>query len=162
MIYTIGYSNRPLPEFTRELARRSITQLVDVRSRPWSRNPSYNRKAIERWSEQAGIHYRFEGATLGGDENEDRELSAIAKSVSRLAEVSTNENVAIMCAEGDPARCHRTWDVSVWLLRWHEIDPVSILRDGSEEKATQSLLRVSKRDMPERASQYLSGQRSMF
>lgn len=162
MIYTIGYSNRPLPEFTAELEKRTITRLVDVRSRPWSRNPSYNRKALERWSEQAGVYYRFSGEELGGDPAEDRELSVVAKSISQLADASTKENVAIMCAEGDPAQCHRTWDVSVWLLSWHDIDPVSILRDGNEERATQSLLRVSKRNLPEHASHYLRGQRSMF
>jgi len=161
MIWTIGYSNRTLTEFTRELERRSITRLIDVRSRPWSRNPNFSRKAIETWSDRIGIHYAYEGETLGGDQGEDRELSVVAKAVSGIAEAGSKENVAIMCAEGDPARCHRTWDVSVWLLRWHEIDPTSILRDGTEERATQSLLRVSKRDFAH-ASQYLSGQRSMF
>lgn len=162
MIYSVGYSNRTLPEFTRELEKRSITQLVDVRSRPWSRNPSYNRKAIERWSEGMGVHYRFEGGILGGDLSDTRDLTLLAKTISRIADAGAKENLAIMCAEGDPAKCHRTWDVSVWLLGWHEIDPISILRDGTEERATQSLLRVSKRDMPAHASRYLSGQRSMF
>lgn len=162
MIYTIGYSNRALSEFTRELARRSITRLVDVRSRPWSRNPSFSRKTIEAWSGRIGIHYAYEGETLGGDKSDERELSELAKAVSGIADAGSKENVAIMCAEGDPARCHRTWDVAVWLLKWHEIDPISILRDGTEERATQSLLRVSKRDLPEHASHSLSGQRSMF
>ncbi|WP_438727932.1 DUF488 domain-containing protein [Parasphingorhabdus sp. DH2-15] len=162
MIYTIGYSNRPLPEFTKELEQRSITRLVDVRSRPWSRSPSYNRKTIERWSEKMGIHYQFEGEALGGDCDGNRELQAVAETLTKIAHASRNENVAIMCAEGDPAKCHRTWDVSVWLLRWHEIEPVSILRDGSEESAAQSLLRVSKRNLPDHASQYLSCQRSLF
>lgn len=161
MIWTIGYSNRTLPEFTRELEKRDITLLVDVRSRPWSRNPSFNQKAIEKWSERMGVHYRWEGQMLGGDHAE-RELQSIAKSISQLAKASTNESIAIMCAEGDPASCHRTWDVSVWLLRWHAIDPISILRDGNEERATQSLLRVSKGNLPDHASQYLSRQRSLF
>lgn len=162
MIYTVGYSTRSLPEFTNELEKRNITRLVDIRSRPWSRNPSYNRNAIERWSEKMGIHYRFEGQALGGDHQETRELPEAEKAILQLVKASSNENVAVMCAEGDPAKCHRTWDVSVWLLRWHEIDPISILRDGSEERATQSLLRVSKRDLPDHASHYLSGQRSLF
>lgn len=162
MIYTLGYSNRPLPEFALELERRSITRLVDVRSRPWSRNPCYNRKRLEDWSDKQGIHYCWQGEELGGDHRDDRELSVIAKSVSFIAQGSANEHVALMCAEGDPAKCHRTWDIAVWLLRWHDIDPVSILRDGSEERATQSLLRVSKRDLPDHAFQYLSGQRSLF
>lgn len=161
MIYTIGYSNRTLAEFTLELEKRSITQLIDVRSRPWSRNPSFNQKAIEKWSERMGIYYRWEGELLGGD-HADRELQAIAKAISKIAQASPEEHIVIMCAEGDPAQCHRTWDVSAWLLGWHEIDPVSILRDGSEERATQSLLRVPKRNLPDHASQYLSRQRSLF
>jgi len=162
MIYTIGYSNRALPEFTRELEKRDITRLVDVRSRPWSRNPQYNRKAMEQWSERLSIHYCFEGEILGGDQSNNRELSLLAKTISRIAQASVSENIAVMCAEGDPAKCHRTWDVSVYLLQWHDIDPISILRDGTEEFASQSLKRVSKRNLPAHAQQYLSNQISLF
>ncbi len=162
MIYTIGYSNRSLLEFTKELEKRAVTRLVDVRSRPWSRNPQFNRKAIERWSEKLGIHYCWEGEILGGDQSDNRELSLLAKTIPRIAQASVSENIAVMCAEGDPAKCHRTWDVSVYLLHWHDIDPISILRDGTEEFASQSLKRVSKRNLPPHASQHLSGQRSLF
>lgn len=162
VLYTIGYSNRPLPEFTQELEKRSITRLIDVRSRPWSRNPQYNRKAVERWSERLGIHYCWEGEILGGDQSDKRELSLLAKTISRIAQGSLSENIAIMCAEGDPAKCHRTWDVTVYLMSLRGIEPISILRDGAEERASQSLLRVAKRDLPLHASQYLSSQRSLF
>lgn len=162
MIYTIGYSNRSLAEFTNELEKRAITRLVDIRSRPWSRNPQYNRKAIERWSERLSIHYCYEGEILGGDQSGNRELPAIAKTISRIAKSALSENIAIMCTEGDPAKCHRTWDVAVYLLSSHGIEPVSVLRDGTEERASQSLLRVSKRDLPLHASKYINGQRSML
>lgn len=162
MIYTVGYSTRSLPEFTKELEKRNITRLVDVRSRPSSRNPSFNRKAIERWSEKLGIYYSFEGEALGGDPDEGRELSAIVDAISRIASAAKSENVAIMCAEGDPAKCHRTWDIAVYLIASHEIAPISILRDGTEEQANKSLQRVSKRNLPDHASRHLSTQRSLF
>lgn len=66
MIWTIGYSNRSLPEFLHELGRRGITQIIDVRSSPWSRNAAFNASQIEKWSEQIGIMYRQEGLVLGG------------------------------------------------------------------------------------------------
>jgi uncharacterized protein (DUF488 family) len=50
MIFTIGYSNRSLPEFVGELRKRAITQIIDVRSSPWSRNAPFNASQIERWS----------------------------------------------------------------------------------------------------------------
>lgn len=119
---------------------------------PSSRNPSFNRPAIERRSERLGIHNRFEGEALGGDPDDGRELSVIAKTISRIASAAALENVAVMCAEGDLAKCHRAWDVAVHLMASHEVAPISIPRDGSEERATQSLLRVSKRDLPDHAS----------
>lgn len=162
MIYTIGYSNRALFEFTKELEKRSITKLVDVRSRPWSRNPAYNRKSMERWTETLGVQYCFAGEVLGGMSDftpYDADHQTIVDDIIRS---SINESIAIMCAEGDPAKCHRTWSVAVSILARHEIDPISILRDGQEERASYSLTRVSQSSLPPFTLNYLDRQKSLF
>ena len=52
------------------------------------------------------------------------------------------ENIAIFCAEGDPAACHRTWDIGASLLVRYGVIARSILRDGREEDVTDTLRRV--------------------
>jgi len=142
MIYTIGYSNRTLPEFLRELGRRGITQLWDVRSSPWSRNQPFNGNQIERWAERGGILYRQAGDVLGGRTEvslcDPRYLSAL----DLLLTSASREPLAIMCSEGDPTQCHRTWDIGASLLVRYGVVARSILRDGREEDITDTIART--------------------
>lgn len=142
MIYSIGYSTRTLPEFLRELERRGITCLIDVRSSPWSRNQPFNGPQIERWSEKAGIMYRQAGDILGGTADIPLDDPAYLAALDRIINAACREPVAIMCAEGDPAQCHRTWDVGASLLVHWGIVTRSILRDGRDEDVTATLRRV--------------------
>jgi uncharacterized protein (DUF488 family) len=142
VIYSIGYSTRTLPEFLQELERRGITCLIDVRSSPWSRNQPFNANQIERWSEKAGLMYRQAGDILGGMADMALDDPAYLAALDRITTASCREPVAIMCSEGDPAKCHRSWDVGASLLvRWGVVTR-SILRDGREEDITATLRRV--------------------
>lgn len=142
MIYTIGYSTRSLPEFLRELERRGITQLCDVRSSPWSRNQPFNANQIERWAERGGIFYRQEGRVLGGRTEIPLDHPDYLSALDRLLDAACREPLAIMCSEGDPAQCHRTWDVGASLLVRYGVIARSILRNGREEDLIDSLRRV--------------------
>ena len=142
MIYTIGYSTRTLPEFLSELERRGITQLVDVRSSPWSRNQPFNANQIERWAEQGGILYRQAGSVLGGRTEMALDNPDYLAALDRLLDTACREPLAIMCSEGDPAQCHRTWDVGASLLVRQGVIARSILRDGREEDLSDTLGRV--------------------
>jgi hypothetical protein len=142
MIYSIGYSTRTLPEFLQELERRGITCLIDVRSSPWSRNQPFNANQIELWCEKAGVMFRQSGDILGGMSDIPLDDPAYLAALDRIINAACREPVAIMCAEGDPAKCHRTWDVGASLLvRWGIVTR-SILRDGREEDITATLRRV--------------------
>lgn len=142
MIYTIGYSTRSLPEFWGELEKRRITHLIDVRSSPWSRNAPFYAPQIEKWAPKAGIFYRQCGEILGGMSNTPVDDPAYIGSLEKIIEASIREPVAIMCAEGNPEHCHRTWDIAASLLIHWGIIATSICRDGSTEDATTSLRRV--------------------
>lgn len=142
MIFTIGYSTRTLPEFLKELDHRGITHLVDVRSSRWSRNAPFNAAQIERWSERASIMYRRSGDILGGMSDVPLDSPKYLSALDRIVDASCREPVAIMCAEGDPAQCHRTWDVGASLLIHWGIVARSILRNGREEDITVTLRRV--------------------
>src|SRR5687767_12051403 len=100
MIYTIGTSNRSLAEFVGELQRRRITQLVDVRSAPYSRLHWFNATQVVRWAERAGILYRQEGGILGGRSTVCPESSEYQDALRRLVDAGTREPTAIFCSEG--------------------------------------------------------------
>ena len=142
MIYTIGYSTRTLPEFLSELERRGITQLVDVRSSPWSRNQPFNANQIERWAEQGGLLYRQAGGVLGGRAEIALDHPDYLAALNRLLDTACRDPLAIMCSEGDPTQCHRTWDVGASLLVRHGVIARSIKRDGRDEDVTDTLERV--------------------
>jgi uncharacterized protein (DUF488 family) len=142
MIFTIGYSNRSQPEFLSELQKRKITQLWDVRSSPWSRNAAFNGTQIERWTEKAGILYRQCGHVLGGRSDVSLDANEYVDLLQNLVAVGGKERLAIMCAEGDPALCHRSWSVGASIFfRW-QVSIQSILRDGTSEPLIETLRRV--------------------
>ena len=162
MIYSIGYSTRTLPEFLRELERRRITCLFDVRSSPWSRNQPFNANQIVRWSEKAGIMYRQAGDILGGMADIGLDDPAYLAALDQITTASCREPAAIMCAEGDPAQCHRSWDVAASLLvRWGIVTR-SILRDGREEDITATLRRVMPSRIKPEIRAALDAQPDMF
>lgn len=146
MIFTIGYSDRSLPNFVEELTRRGITQLVDVRSKPWSRNAAFNATQIERWSSREGILYRRAGEILGGQSSVAIDDPLYLDAIANILEAATREPVAVMCAEGEPERCHRTWDIGASLLLHWGVVSKSIRRDGRVEDVTASLARVRRAD----------------
>jgi uncharacterized protein (DUF488 family) len=143
MIWTIGTSNRTLGEFLYELERRKITCLIDVRSSPYSsRFPWFSRQQIERWTERQALMYSWQGSILGGRSDTPLDHPDYIATLERILSCAGRENVAIFCAEGDPAECHRTWSVAASLLVRHGVIAQSILRDGREEAVIDSLRRV--------------------
>ncbi|WP_374284685.1 DUF488 family protein [Novosphingobium sp.] len=142
MLFSIGYSDRTLPQFLYELERRGITQIIDVRSSPWSRNVPFNAKQITQWSERAGILYRQEGKDLGGRAEITLDHPDYLAALERILDAACRERVAVMCAEGRPEDCHRTSDIAASLLARFGIVTRSICRDGSDEDVTDTLQRV--------------------
>lgn len=142
MIYTIGTSNRSLPEFTFELQKRGINHMVDVRSSPYSRLPWFNAPQITRWAERAGIMYRQEGEVLGGRSSERMDGPRYRAALDRLVHSARNESVAIFCAEGKPEDCHRCFEVGAALLSFDGVISVNILRNGNDEDIRETLKRV--------------------
>lgn len=142
MIYTIGYSTRTLPEFLIELDKYNITTIIDVRSRPWSRNVSFSASQIERWSASANLMYRQLGQVLGGDTSIDLKDIRYQSTLKSIIEAAKRENIAILCAEGDPALCHRTWDIGASLFFDWGVSTSNILRDGNLERIETTIHRV--------------------
>lgn len=162
MIFTIGYSNRTLPEFLRELERRGITQLWDVRSSPWSRNQPFNGNQMARWAERGGIYYRQAGRVLGGQSEVAPDDQRYIEALDELLDAACRESLVIMCAEGDPTQCHRTWDIGASLLVRFGVVARSILRDGREEDVTRTIARTPPCRFAPEILKLLSSQLDLF
>ena len=120
-IYTIGHSNHPWERFLALLNQRGIELVVDIRSNPASRWARFaNRRLLPRLLDEQGIRHEYMGDSLGGKpsdpafyEDGKPDYPKIAGSaefqegIARLLELAEDASIAIMCAEEDPARCHR-------------------------------------------------------
>lgn len=121
ILYTIGYSRLPMPEFLEALNAQGISTIADVRSIPYSsRFRNFSRKTLEKAIPEAGIAYFWLGDELGGIK--DGKFAPIA-TVSDLDGKLTDENflhgcgilerelckgnVCLLCAENEPTNCHR-------------------------------------------------------
>ena len=126
-IYTAGHSNRSLSELVAVLAGGAIQELVDVRAHPGSRrNPQFNQEPLRAALSDAGICYRWAGKALGGMRKatpgsshcalpasmqgyaEHMCSEAFRDTVQQLRQRAENARVCLMCAERDPADCHRS------------------------------------------------------
>jgi uncharacterized protein (DUF488 family) len=126
-MFTIGHSNRPLPEFLEMLQAYKVDLLVDVRTMPRSRhNPQFNRDALPQSLAAAGIAYEHMPG-LGGLRHPRRDspntgwrnlsfrgyadymqTPEFASNLQALQDLEAGRTVAIMCAESVPWRCHRS------------------------------------------------------
>lgn len=121
-LFTIGHSNHSIETFLDLLKYHKIRHLADVRSQPYSRRfPQFNIRALQARLPREGIQYTYLGDSLGGrpkdsdfyDVNGElivERLTAspeFAHGLRRLMEIAAETLTAIMCAEEDPARCHR-------------------------------------------------------
>lgn len=112
VIYTVGHSDRDEAALAALFDAWGITHVVDVRAAPWSRrHPWHGRPHLEARARKDGRLYSWLGASLGGLWPEGfsvhRETQAYREGVSRLAEIARHDTVAVLCAERDPAHCHR-------------------------------------------------------
>lgn len=126
-LFTVGHSTRPLEEFVAMLAANRVDLLADVRTVPRSRhNPQFNRDALAVMLPAAGIEYRHVAAlgglrhpradSLNGAWRNDSfrgyadymQTPAFDEALAALLADTANRRAALMCAEGNPFRCHRS------------------------------------------------------
>jgi len=142
-ILTIGHSSLAVEVFLDLLLRYGVTDLVDVRSSPYSRYMQrYNRETVREILQASNIAYHFFGDRLGGRPKERRFYDSAGlidydllrreeffregmEDLVRLAGGSAR--LVLFCAEEDPSRCHRHHllareleierDIQVWHIR---------------------------------------------
>jgi len=126
-VFTIGHSTRSIEEFVQLLEAHGIERLIDIRTVPRSRtNPQFNRDTLPASLKNAGIEY-LHMPELGGLRHarpdspntawrndsfrgyaDYMQTPEFAEAIERLMEIGARKQVAIMCAEAVPWRCHRS------------------------------------------------------
>ena len=126
-ILTIGHSTRSIGTFIQMLEAYGVKRLVDVRTIPRSRhNPQFNRDVLPGTLLQAGIgythmeelgglrHSRKDSLNTGWHNTSFRAFAdymltpEFQTGIKTLIQAAKREQVAIMCAEAVPWRCHRS------------------------------------------------------
>ncbi len=121
-LFSVGHSNKSYEDFLSELKHFNIRKIIDVRSVPYSKyNPHFNKEAISKFLKTNNIEYEYLGNLLGGmprnkniyiqgkpDYNKVRNSNEFQQGLQILTGYyASPENIAIMCAEWNPANCHR-------------------------------------------------------
>jgi uncharacterized protein (DUF488 family) len=140
-VYTIGHSTRSIAEFIEMLQAHAVTRLVDVRTVPRSRhNPQYNREDLSAALERAQLGYTYMPG-LGGFRHPHKDALTnlgwrnlsfrgyadymqtpeFAGQIQTLIAMAGMEQIAIMCAEAVPWRCHRSLIADALLVREVEV-----------------------------------------
>ena len=94
------------------LQEKGIIILLDVRSRPYGRKSSFNKKNLENSLPIAGIEYNWAGKTLGGFSEIDED------DIKKLAIWQKGRIACLMCMEADPDRCHRKNEIARRLKKY--------------------------------------------
>lgn len=127
VILSIGHSTRNLETFIRLLQAHSVKHAVDVRTIPRSKhNPQFNKETLPDSLKAAGINYthmaglgglrrpRPDSPNTGWRNTSFRgfadyvQTTEFETSLSYLIALAKQQQIALMCAEALPWRCHRS------------------------------------------------------
>jgi len=124
-VKTIGHSTHSLDEFIKILEAHGVKKVVDVRTIPRSRhNPQFNKDVLAKGLGKIGyIHISGLGGLRRAKEDslntgwknasfrgfaDYMQTEEFEKNLEKLIEMACKKQVAIMCAETVPWRCHRS------------------------------------------------------
>ena len=147
---TIGHSRHSIERFLELLRQYEVEVLVDVRSQPASRfSPQFTRKPLELAVIKGGLRYLFLGDLVGGRPQARECYTAegalsydlveeqpfYQRGIARLVEGEASFRICLMCAEENPAHCHRHLLITR-TLRHQGLDVRHVRGDGSLEPAS--------------------------
>lgn len=112
-IFTLGTDRRSEEDFIEILLAHTIEALIDVRSVPKSKIPTFNRRYLEGLLKNEGIGYHYLGDELGGLRKGGYTAyiltDAFMRGIDKLESLAGNTLSVIICAERFPWKCHRKW-----------------------------------------------------
>jgi len=132
-LYSIGYATKPLNVFLSQLQHYKIDVIADVRSVPYSKRfHDYHREPLIASLAEQHIRYVYLGKELGPrskvaahyDEHGQIQFDRLRfddlflSGITRLTHgIEKGFTIAMLCAEKDPATCHRSLLVAYALSR---------------------------------------------
>lgn len=138
-IYTVGHSNLSFMRFLTLLQENNITHIIDIRSIPYSRRATWSNKSrLPEILKPFRIRYTYLGHKLGGKKpslerftstETVRSKENYEDAIQDLIRLSMRDNLSLLCAEGDPANCHRQHVVAQSLLN-AGVKVIHILKNG--------------------------------
>jgi uncharacterized protein (DUF488 family) len=155
-LFTIGHSNQTLERFLDLLAAAGVTAIADVRSAPMSRfAPQFNKDTLGAALKARGLSYLYLGRELGGrpkdaalmagekpDYAKMARAPAFQAGIEDLLRASAERPTALMCAERDPAHCHRFHLIARHLAA-RGVEVAHILGDGCLETQAEVETRLA-------------------
>lgn len=155
VVFTIGHSTRPIEEFIAMLQGHGVRRLVDVRTVPRSRhNPQFAQENLPGHLQAAGIAYEHR-AGLGGfrrtsDDSPNKgwrntsfrgyadymQTDAFEHELQWLMDTARGEQVATMCAEAVPWRCHRSLIADALLVHGMRCEEIVSAQRSQARKLT--------------------------
>ncbi len=148
-LFSIGYATKELDSFLAQLQNRGITAIADVRSVPYSKVfHNYHREALAATLRERGVHYVYLGEELGPRSkdpthyDEQRQIQFERLQAAPLFQQGIERvftgldkglNIALLCAEKDPAVCHRSLLIGQYLLDRHQLDVQHLDHEGEIE-----------------------------
>ncbi len=143
-IYTVGHNSLNFMQFISLLQAHHIKHIVDVRSIPYSKYAPWSDKSrISDLLQPFKIKYTYLGHKLGGFKKYIGRVSnqknitpqeLYNQGIQNLLELSTDNNLTLLCAESDPAKCHRQSIIAQTLLE-KDVQVLHILKNGSTKAA---------------------------
>ena len=144
LIFTIGHSTHPIGEFIELLQAHDVKRLVDVRTVPRSRhNPQFNSDALLVALRAARIYYthlpglgglrhaRKDSPNTGWRNASFRgyadymQTTEFERALGKLLDLAKKKQVAIMCAEAVPWRCHRSLIADALAVRGIRVEHIT-------------------------------------
>jgi uncharacterized protein (DUF488 family) len=136
LVLTIGHSTRTIDEFVHLLRVHAATCVVDVRTVPRSaRNPQFNKDSLARSLMKFGLKY-VHMPGLGGLRHARRDspnggwrnasfrgyadymqTREFMENLEEAIQTAKQDQIALMCAEALPWRCHRSLIADALLVR---------------------------------------------
>jgi len=154
-IFTIGHGTKSIDEFIDLLKAYEVQRVVDVRTIPRSRhNPQFNKEILPKSLKKVHIGYiHIKG--LGGLRHAEKDSVNTAwrnasfrgfadymqtedfkKNIERLIKIAKQKNIAIMCAESVPWRCHRSLIADVLQVRRIRVKHIMSRKTSKDHKLT--------------------------
>jgi uncharacterized protein (DUF488 family) len=144
VVLTVGHSTRPLETFIQLLQAHGVKRVSDVRTVPRSRrNPQFNGETLPNTLSQAKIRYthlkelgglrhpRPDSLNTGWRNASFRgfadymQTPEFAAGLAKLMRLASRAQVAVMCAEAVPWRCHRSLIADALLVRGVRVEHIT-------------------------------------